>query len=214
MSEASSSKKAKTSTPYDIYFEELKAFVKANSLVGEVVIKGLEDIVEDDDDDDDDEDDPDTSKYTAEQLENLRFIMLTKEREEAMKRYSLKLLGGQGGQGMMMFDTSFSYVVFDEHFCFESDFKKEKNLAKKFNMLFAFTYTVKTYDVWLHDNEDGEAMLGMIDGLAESWKELLKKTDEELCIDTEYTRPGVIAFLEQFEELVKTNEDANGFDFQ
>lgn len=216
MSEPSASKKAKTSSPHDLYFEEQKAFMKANALVGAIVVMGMEDILEDDefDDDDDDEDDFDASKYTAEQMARLRFIMVTKKRDAAMKRYRLKLLGEQDGKRGMMFDTSFSYVVFDEHFCFESDYKKVKNLADKFDMLFAFTDTVKTYDVWLHDNEDGEAMLSMINGLAESWKELLQKTDAELGIDTEYTRPGVMAFLEQFETLVTANEDVTEFNYQ
>jgi hypothetical protein len=211
MSEPSASKKAKTLSPHDLYFEEHNAFMKSNDLVGAIAIMGMADILGDDDND---EDDLDASKYTAEQMARLRFIMVTKKRDAAMKRYRLKLLGQQDGQGLMSFDTSLSYVVFDEHFCFESDLKKKKNLADKFDMLFAFTHTVKTYDVWLHDNEDGEAMLEMIDGLAASWKELLKKSDAELGIDTEYTRPGVMAFLEQFETLVKTNEDVKEFNYQ
>ena len=35
-----------------------------------------------------------------------------------------------------------------------------------------------------------------------SWKALLKKSDSELGIDPEFTRPGVAAFLKKFEDKV------------
>ena len=41
-------------------------------------------------------------------------------------------------------------------------------------------------------------MEDMVAGLAALWKRLLKNDDEKLGIDKEYTRPGVLALLEDF----------------
>ena len=44
--------------------------------------------------------------------------------------------------------------------------------------------------------------LEMLSGLAKMWKALLKGSNEELGVDAKYTRPGVMAFLEEFKKMI------------
>ena len=104
-----------------------------------------------------------------------------------------------------LFNTSFSYQVRDGFYDFKSTlYAKVKTAADKFDLLFAFTYNLKQFDTWMHDNEGD--MDGMVKGLASMWKRLLKNDDEKLGIDAEYTRPGIIQFLEDFKEKVEEME--------
>ena len=211
MSSPPSNKKAKTLTPHELYLEEQKAFMETQGLVDSILVQG---IVEDGTNEDDD-DDAKNLTYTAEQVGKLRYVMLTKERAAAMKRYRKKILGEQAeSKAAMKFNTSYSFIVFDEQFCLDCDLKKQKNLAEQFNMLFAFTNTVHQYNVWLKDYDDEDALIETITGLAESWKTMLKKTDAQLGIDTEYTRPGVLAFLEKFKTLVENADSEDPIEFK
>jgi len=199
MSTPTSNKKVKT--PYQVFTEELKAFTKASGLEGNMLVRGIE---EDDGEDDDDEN-VDNSKLTAEQMEYLRFVMITKERGVFLELYRKKMLGDQAESHILMFNTSFSYTVFSEHKCLQNDLKY-KSLVQKFNLLFAFTYTILSYDHWLRDHEDEEFLVAMIKDLAKRWKALLKKTDDELGIDTKHTRPGIVVLLHDFKTRVETAE--------
>jgi hypothetical protein len=76
---------------------------------------------------------------------------------------------------------------------------------KKFDALFAYTSTLLDYDVWMHDNEGDMGTL--VKGLAAVWRNLLKKNDEEIGWDLEYTKPGVYALLGQFQERVEGMDD-------
>jgi hypothetical protein len=201
-------KKAKTLTPHEIFDEELFTFIKAEGLAGSMLIRGIPAKDEVDDEDSEDDDDEDIiPEYTPEQLEHIRHILVTEERGAMVDLYVKKILGDQAGSRFMMFNTSFSYHVFREHDYLCNDLKR-KSLAKKFNLLFAFSYIIMKYDVWLHDHEDEEVLIAMIKDLAKRWKALLKKTDAELGIDTKYTRPGILVFLDTFK---KRMEDADSY---
>jgi hypothetical protein len=55
----------------------------------------------------------------------------------------------------------------------------------------------------MHDHERGWGGEMMVSGLARIWKAVLKKTDQELGIDSEFTRPGLVCFLQQFKKQVE-----------
>ena len=57
-------------------------------------------------------------------------------------------------------------------------------------------------------------MEGMVKGLARLWKNILKRSDEDLGIDGEYTRPGVMAMLESFQESIESAESDPPFRFR
>ncbi len=203
------SKAAKMMTPYDEYFEAFEKVQKSNpKILGPMVIRGItktrgED--ESEEDDEDSEEEEDTSKYTAEEMKTLRYVFITKEREfhlDMMKDY---VLGEQANDMVMMFNTSFSYEIKDGFYEYrDMSWKELKTPAEKFDSLFAYTYLLKMYDTWMHDNEGD--MEEMVEGLAALWKGLLKKSDEQLGIDPEYTRPGVLALLEDFQSDLENCE--------
>lgn len=164
-----------------------------------------------DEDDEDEEEEQDTSKYTAEQMSSLRYVFITQKREDKLDEMRRFILGSQANDSIMMFNTSFSYEVMDGFEEYKSRiWKKMKTPAEKFDSLFAYTYNLKNYDVWMHDNEG--TMEDMVKGLAGMWKRLLKNDDEKLGIDAEYTRPGVVQLLTDFQSDLDMQELE--FDFQ
>jgi hypothetical protein len=66
---------------------------------------------------------------------------------------------------------------------------------------------------WTHDHEGGIGEFAK--GLAAIWKGVLKGTDEEdLGIDTEYTKPALEAFLQQFKTSVEQAYEEDGMSFK
>lgn len=205
--EASShpSKKAKTACPYDLYMERLKAYQEENDFMGQLLVRGIP-RRQDDSDDEEEDGDGDTSKFTSEQMEGLHYVLINKERADALETMEKLILGEQYGGSFLMFNTSFSYDVRD---CYNHNLTKmlsRKPNSTKFNLLFAFTYTLKQYDTWMHDHEGLWGTKGscMIASLAKRWKALLKKPD--LMVDEQYTLPAVKQFLRDFKNEVENIE--------
>ena len=224
-SSAASKKKAKTSssaadetkekTPYDAFFERLTAFQEEHNFLGQMLIKGIPRSSGDDSDEEEDEeydsDDEDAekaynAKLTAEQMAGLRFVLITQNRADQLDAMREYVLGDQADDGILMFNTSFSYGIRDGFYAFQSGMyaKKAKSWSQKFDLLFAYTYNLQEYDVWMHDNEGD--MGDMVKDLAKLWKKLLAKDDSTLGIDKEYTRPGILAMLEQFKDKLEDVE--------
>jgi hypothetical protein len=190
----------KPKTPYQLYFDEMKAFRTENGFKGQLLTKGIASD-RDDEEESDEEDEADNSKYTTEQMQTLRFIMINDSRADQLDAMRKLVLGDQADEGFMMFNTSFSWQIMDHVFPrFKQLYQKTTSKAKKFDMLFAFTFQLFQYDVWCHDNED--SMNPLTSGLAKMWKALLKGSNEELGIDAKYTRPGIMALLEDFKKLI------------
>lgn len=207
--EASShpSKKTKTACPYDLYMERLKAYQEENDFVGQLLVQG---IPHQDDFDDEEYGDGDTSKYTSEDMEGLLYVLINKERADALETMEKLILGEQYGGDFLMFNTNFSYHVQD---CYNRNLTKmlsRKPSATKFNLMFAFTYTLKQYNTWMRDHEGLWGIKGscMIASLAKRWKSLLKKPD--LMVDEQYTLPAVKQFLRDFKNEVENIE--SGYD--
>jgi hypothetical protein len=196
-----------------LFFEKVNAVVKREKALGRITVRGIAPPPRDNDDDDDDDDadedsdgedqEQDTSKLTLAQMEPLRFVMATKERTDAIDEMQALLLGDQAGSSFMMFNTSYSYQVLDAFEDVKLKFTKTKSWPQKFNLLFGFTFMIDQHDVWMHDHELGRGGEIMLKALATRWKAVLKKTDAELGIDAEYTRPGLICFLQKFKETVQ-----------
>jgi hypothetical protein len=132
----------------------------------------------------------------------LRFIMITQNRADKLDEMQALILGDQKGSSFMMFNTSFSYTVHDSLETIKSLLKKAKTPSQKLDLLFAYTHTVKEYDVWMQDNEGD--MGEFTKGLAAIWKRFLKGTDEDLGIDAEFTKPALEEFLKQFKTSVES----------
>jgi hypothetical protein len=89
---------------------------------------------------------------------------------------------------------------------------KLKTDSQKLDAMFALTYSLNLMDCWMNDNElygEDEELEQVITLLGMTWKQLLQKSNEELGIDGEYTRQGIEALLEKFEEKVDECECIN-----
>jgi hypothetical protein len=183
-----------TMTPHAAYFAKLNAAAaRYGPDTGTLLIRGIKCP--------DDDDEEDTSTYTAEQMSTLRFVLITKKREDRMEEMRELVLGDQADCNFLMFNTSFSYDILDAFDQFKTLYTKAKTHADKFDLLLAYTYNIGEHDVWMHDNEGG--MEGMVKNLASMWKKQLKNSNETLNIDAEYTRPGVVEFLVKFKNQVE-----------
>lgn len=193
-------------SPYDLYFDTRTAFLNEHKEIeGAMLIKGIPRTDPDDEDDEDEDDDKgneDNSKYTTEQMNELRFVMITKNRSEQLEKMRNLILKDQADDSFMMFNTSFSYDVLDSWDHVKRRLLPRKSPAQKLDILLAFTYMIKEFDVWMHDNEGG--MDVVVKGLASAWKKLIKQnSDENLGWDAEYTKPGVMELLKQFQSDVE-----------
>eukprot|EP01031_Cornospumella_fuschlensis_P033879 gene33879-40992_t len=199
----------KPKTPKEIHFDRLESVMARTGAKGYTLEQGVPDR---DDDADDDEDDDDESKedkrvYTAEEIGHLRHILITERREKLLTKYEKLVLKDQYGDSCLMFNTSFSYDVFDLVPKNVQRIMKMKTADEKYDNLMALTQALLRYDVWIHDNEDPETLSSIAKQLGNAWKKLMKLSDQELGIDPEFTRPGTEHLLEKFADAVATGYD-------
>lgn len=165
--------------------------------------------------------------YTEEDLACIRLIMATPARDVVLRDAFCFANGkdseddsdsdseGGGGGGFTFFSTSDGNdVVFGI-----TDRVKKATAAKlaktaKFDSLAMLTFALLENDTWVRDNEaweDGDEMQSACKKLAAAWKKLLGgNTDEDLGIDEEFTKPGVLAMLEDFETILAEQGEETG----
>ena len=203
-------KKAKSDepSPCDEYFVRLKNKITELGASGAILVKGIshkkEEEEEEDGDGDGDDDDDDEKrkarqdKFTVAQVAELRHIIVTLSREKALTAGTKFATGGQHKESWMTFNTHHGNTVIkgiEEHV---AKAVKKKLLADRFDALYGLTSALKTYEVWMEDNEYGEEITDHVQSLAKAWKTLLAHSDAELGIDTEFTRPGIQSLLTDF----------------
>ena len=94
---------------------------------------------------------------------------------------------------------------------------KKNTPAAQFDALLGLTHGLKCYDSWMHDNElwePGGELEAAIKLLGKAWKDTLKKSDEQLGIDAEFTRPGIEALCQQLEDDFESCEATEEFAFK
>jgi len=188
--------KVKEPSPCDAYLARLKNKVEELGAEGTMLVKGVKHDKEDEDEDDEKEDNND--KVTAAQVAELRHIIITASRDKFLEAGAKFVTCGQHKDGCMMFMTSHGNAVIEGIANKVATAAKKKNLTERFDALFGLTYALKTYDFWLNDNEYGDEVAEHVKPLAKAWKALLARTDAELGIDTEFTRPGIVSLLTDF----------------
>jgi hypothetical protein len=198
----------KTESPKDAYFERLDNVSKEQKALGAMMVQGISGDSDDEEDDEDEEGD-DSKVYTAEQISQLRHIIINDSREKCLKKAAKFATGGQEGDGFMMFNTQTgNNIIYGIPLEIEKAMKKKK-ISERFDAMFALTYNLKEYDCWMQDNEmwgeDGELDAAILK-LGATWKKLLAKSSLELGIDDDFTRPGIMTILEQFKETAENVE--------
>lgn len=195
--------------PFDLHCEELDAFIKLEKDVkGQIMIRGVDGVEKDkeDEDDDDEENEIDKSTVTAEQVQACRHVLITKNREKQLNSMRRLVLGEQANDRCLMFNTSFSNEVLRTWHFVKRSLASTKDPSKKLDRLFAYSYNLFEFDVWIHDNEGD--MGELVKGLGRAWKSLMKKySDEELGWDRKYTKLGTLEFLKQFKSKIDSMPD-------
>mmetsp|Transcript_7781 Transcript_7781/g.13096 ORF Transcript_7781/g.13096 Transcript_7781/m.13096 type:complete len:296 (-) Transcript_7781:65-952(-) len=197
------------------HFLKLNETIERLSSPGSVLIVGIKKEGDDEDDDEyDDEEEEDDEideeeSYTEEQINNLRHIIITENREKEFERNTRK------------FGASFGNTHTGNCTIYQipqsiRKYLKMPTLSETFDGLFAMTYALHNFDSWMYDNEEwgpGGKCDKAICSLAKAWRELLAHSDEELDIDTEFTRPGIEKLLEKFKESVAAIPDQSCYKF-
>lgn len=190
----SKAKKAKVASLKDDYLERLGETIERCSAVGCVMIAGANE-------DEEFDSDSDVDDYTGEEIDRLRHVVVTKNREKEIDKCEKKY-------GHTMWNTHTGNVVImslkKSINAYERKYKK--SLLDKFDAFFALTYVLNQFDPWIYDNElygEGEECEDAIASLAKAWKKMLSHSDDELGIDSDFTRPGVECLLDRFKDKVK-----------
>ena len=203
-------------TPYDRYYEQLRAFQRVSGLVGAVRIRGLPIYGGGTESDDDDSNDParddgaavwDSSRYTEDDVQSLRYVMLDARRSAFLDRMEGFVLYGEEGhpvgkEGAVVLGSACGRRVCDSFF---DDFRPRYDAlecpATQFDVLFAYTFHLMEYNAWMYDGDaDNDSTADMAAELATLWKALLREADATLGIDGEYTRPAVLVFLDDVQQ--------------
>ncbi len=202
-------KKQKTSLK-DAYFGQLNEAITRHHCKGSMLIVAINDSDDDVDDDVDDQ-----KELSAAELSKLRYILINDSRDKALTK-AHKFASCNQSEGFAMFNTHQGNLICHG---IPGEIKKalkKSSLPERFDHLFALTHGIKAYDFWIRDNEcwePGQELEKAMKALAKAWRDMLKRRDEELGIDAEYTRPGIEALLTQLEEEFEDCESAASFKF-
>lgn len=176
--------------------------------------------------------DPLVPATLQEMRDSMRYILVTPNRADALVEAADFATGGQarqgdsssdesdededgdlGGGGLMFFNTNHGNMVLDAIPEEVEDALSRVPAAARFDSLLALTIALDKYDAWLHDNEcgcdDGPNQLEVaVKKLGRAWRLILSCPNAQLCVDPEFTRPGVEAMLEDFTRKLADAEEA------
>jgi hypothetical protein len=202
----------KAVSPEDEYQERLERVMEEHGCIGSLLIIGIDGGSDDEDGKEDQE-----RALTAQEMETVRHVLITKSREKALTKAMDFCSCGQADDAFMMFNTrSGNEVILGIPRQIKSAMSK-KSLPARFDALFALTRGLQLHDFWMNDNEcygEGGELEAAIKALGRAWRNLLKKSDEELGIDKEFTRPGVEALLSRLECDLNTCEATADCEFK
>lgn len=133
------------------YFEKMDKVCNDHHAEGWIMIQGI-DRRRDDDDDNDEGCDGEGKKeksfvHTKEALDSLRYIAVTKSRNSFLDKAIKMARAGDRGNTAAGNDVIWSIIPW------VNKAKKQKTLPLKFDAMFALTYALFYYDLWMRDNE-------------------------------------------------------------
>mmetsp|Transcript_8110 Transcript_8110/g.14660 ORF Transcript_8110/g.14660 Transcript_8110/m.14660 type:complete len:204 (+) Transcript_8110:236-847(+) len=187
-----------TKNPYQQWLERIQQVMKEHSSSGWVTVRCTDEIEKIDNDNDayGNEMEGKSLAYTQEEVEWIRCVLLPPERELALEEMTQLILGDQYGHS-----SSFADNVLAAFEMMNGDFKNKRMWSRKLNILFGFTLAIQQYDSWMEHNEGGR-MDGMINEIGTMWNRVLKRSNSDLAIDDEFSRPGIECFLLKFQDNV------------
>jgi len=90
---------------------------------------------------------------------------------------------------------------------------RKRTLSGQFDALFSLSWVLREHPHWLHNEYDqacDKQCEAAMQHLAAAWKKVLQRSDAELGIDAEFTRPGVLAMLETFAQTLADVKRSGG----
>ena len=204
-------------TPKDAHFARLKRAMADHKCKGQILVVGIQDEGKEDED----EGEESTLGYSEEQIATCRHILVTDSREKAITAgiffASLGLLRPGDDYALAMFDTTTGTQVVAGIPGAVKKALKEATPAAKFDALFGLTHGLKQFGAWMRDNEcsaPGGELQKVLKLLGKAWLDLLKKSDADLGIDAEFTRPGIESYLESLQLDFEACEATKAFPFK
>lgn len=129
------------------FFEKLTKACEDRDAEGSIVIQGIDRGKDDDDDQDDGEEGKEKCiVYTKEEMDSLRYIVVTKSRRSFLDK-AMKMASAGYGNTAAGNDVIWNIIPWI------NKAKKQKTLPLKFDAMFALTYALFYNDLWMHDNE-------------------------------------------------------------
>lgn len=189
-------------TPYQQWVDRIQRVMKQENATGWITIRGTDDWDFYDDNSSDEEYDGESSPYTTKEVNHIRAILLSPERERAVDKMTKLIIGVQYSSTVKVLEPcSFASHVLSTFRLMETEFKNYRLWSKKFDILFGYTSAIARYDAWLDGNDDGQ-MNDMVNDIFDMWERVMKRSSSDLGIDDEFSRPGVECFLRKFEDNV------------
>lgn len=210
-SECKKAKPSETKSPYAAYMDALDAEKKRVKAEGSICVRGYNEGNEGDTEDEEEEGEADLSKLSAEQVGRIRIIIGTKRRIAERTAADKLVLGDQFDDGVLMFNTSFSYEIPGVIKKAVAAIQRAASPDHKLDKLIAITMSLQTYDCWMYDHEAGWGSFGgakALKSLARQWKTLLAKDNETLGIDDRFMRPAIEYLAASFKEAIEELDDA------
>ena len=165
--------------------------MKHQSASGWITVRATDGFYDSDDDDMSD-DECIGEKVTQQEVNYIRCIIMTPEREKAVDEMTQLLLGSNlGKKTKMICPSKFADRVLKAFHTMQTQFKNYRYWSKKLNVLLGFTIAINRYDCWLDCEEQGKRMDDMVSGLFDMWKKIMHRSASDLGIDSSFTRPGL-----------------------
>ncbi len=175
-------------------------------------MKGIEN--EDDSEEDDDDEDDNTKERSVQELSTLRYYLVNDRRENYLNQSSDMIayiarwaMGGNraGSRVIAQIPVEVRKAI------------RRKTLPEKFDHLFGLTMSLVDDSSWIDfskESRENGSLDSSVETFLDAWRALYLRSDAELGIDSEFTRPAVQFTLQQFVEMVEENVelDLNSFE--
>jgi hypothetical protein len=137
---------------YKAFQEKLKEVVKSAGANGMALVRGIS-LDEEDEEDEAEFTRKENGLYNKDEVDSLRYVLMTKPRAAAYKKAMSMIMGGQDEEDFGMFGTQDGNNAIMGILEFTAAATKKKTPAEKFDALIALTLAANSQDMWMMDNE-------------------------------------------------------------
>jgi hypothetical protein len=187
-------------SPYELLMERLQLKSDAVGGVGYSLVRGVSPALDENDYAEQDEENFNPNLCSQTQVDHVRILIVTKDRQAQMISMAGCLVSDNEDEDD---ESQLASRVWNAWRTFQGMYRNAKCWKNKLDMILGFTDAIKENDGWMSCTD---SWCDMTVGLARLWKTLLKKSPDELGIDVEFTLPGIMCLLQDFQDQVETVE--------